>query len=111
MYFTVFSILEDEISRHLKVAALKSLNEEIKKTILEAIMKNEVLRFQWTLMTANADASIGMELLHQISELYVTLCGFAFHDFFRTLQTMQQKPIQKSKSQCKKVTNTEDHCD
>ena len=36
-------------------------------------------------MTANADASIGMELLHQISELYVTLHGFAFSSFFLEL--------------------------
>ena len=32
-------------------------------------------------MTANADASIGMDLLHQISELYVTVGGFAFTSF------------------------------
>ena len=32
-------------------------------------------------MTANADSSIGMELLHQISELYVTVRGFAFASF------------------------------
>ena len=41
-------------------------------------MKNEDLMFQWTLMTANADESIGMEFLLQISELYLTVCGFAF---------------------------------
>ena len=73
-----FPTLEDEIR---KVAALKSLNEETKNTILEGIMKNEDLRFQWTLMAANADASIGMEHLHQISELYVTLRGFTFASF------------------------------
>ena len=32
-------------------------------------------------MIANADASIGMELLHQINELYVTLHGFAIASF------------------------------
>ena len=53
--YTLFSILEDKIRRHLKVAALKSLNEETKKTLLEAIMKNEYLWYQWTLITANAD--------------------------------------------------------
>ena len=29
-------------------------------------------------MTANADYSIGMVVLHQISELYLTVCGFLF---------------------------------
>ena len=32
-------------------------------------------------MIANADASIVMELLHQINELYVALRGFAFASF------------------------------
>ena len=72
--YTVFSILEDEIRRHLKVAALKSLNKETEKTTLESIMKNEVLKFQWTFMTANVDDSIGKEVLHHISELYLTVC-------------------------------------
>ena len=109
--FTLFSILEDKIRRHLKLV-LKSLNEEIKKIILQAIMKNEDLWFQWTLITANADAFIGMELLHHISELYLTLRGFAFASFcFELYKQCSKKPFKKSKSLCKKVTNTEDHCD
>ena len=111
--YTVISILEDEIRRHLKFAALKSPNEKQRGlTIFESIMKNEDLKFQRTLITANSDDSIGIEVLHQISELYLTVCGFAFaSNYLELYKHCSQKPIQKFISQCKKVTNTEDHCD
>ena len=110
--YTAFSILEDEIRRYLKVTALKSLNKETKKTILEAIMKNMDLMFQWTLLTANADDSIGMKVFHQISELDLTVHGFAFASSCLELYKQCSKtPIQKSKSLRKKVTTMKDHCD
>ena len=57
----------------------KSPNEKQRGlTIFESIMKNEDLKFQRTLITANSDDSIGIEVLHQISELYLTVCSFAF---------------------------------
>ena len=77
----VFTLLEETIGRHLKVSALNRPQWSYKKDqILEAIspMHNEELLFQWTIMTANADDSVGMEVLRQISELYFTVRGFAF---------------------------------
>ena len=65
--------------RHLIVSAFKDLNETAKKTIHEAIMENEELPFHWTLMMTNADDSVGMEVLRQISELYLIVRGFAFN--------------------------------
>ena len=68
--YTVFTILEEEIRRHLKVSALNDLNEVTKKTILEATLKNEELLFRWTLITASADDSEQTMRLHLKLAIY-----------------------------------------
>lgn len=58
--------------------ALKKLDETTKKTILDEVQKNEDLLFQWTMVSADADDSVGTEILNRISTLYLTVRGFAF---------------------------------
>lgn len=103
--YTVFSILEEEIRKHLKVSALKDLNETTKKKILEAVLKNDELLFEWTLITTDADDSVGMEVLQRICELYLTVRGFALEMY----KQRSKKQVQKSKALRKKVaTGKED---
>lgn len=102
--YTVFLILEAEIRCHLKVAALKQLNDTTRTTILEAVMANEELLFQWALVSANADDSIGIDVLKRISGLYLTVRGFAFAaSCLEMYKQRNKKQIQKSKALRKEV--------
>lgn len=102
--YLIFSIFEEEIRKHLKVSALKSLNDTIKKKIVDAILANEELLFQWTLLSANADDAVGMDILKRICELYLTVRGFAFSSSCMELyKDHNKKSLQKSKAIRKKI--------
>ena len=103
----VFYIMEEEIRKHLKVSSLKELTDTTKRNILDAVMKNEELLFQWTLVTANADDEVGTEVLKRISELYLTVRGFAFaSSCMEMYKQRNKKQLQKSKALRKKVATS-----
>lgn len=62
--------------RHLKVSALKELNDTTKGRIIdsEALLKNDELLFQWTTEQQQMLMTVGMEVLWRIVELFVDLC-------------------------------------
>lgn len=67
-------------------------------------MQNEELLFQWTLVTANADDAVGTDILKRISELYLTVRGFAFaNSCMEMYKQRSKKKVQKSKALRKKV--------
>lgn len=102
--YAVFIILEDVIRHHLRVKAIKKLDERTKKTVMDAILSNEDLLFQWALVSANADDSIGMDLLKEMSTLYLTVRGFAFATSCLELYKQRHKrQVQKSKALRRKV--------
>lgn len=96
--------------KYEEVSALKDLNETTKKKILEAVLKNDELLFEWTLITTDADDSVGMEVLQRICELYLTVRGFAFaNSCLEMYKQRSKKQVQKSKALRKKVaTGKED---
>lgn len=95
----LFLIIEDEIRFHLKVTSLTKLDESTRKTILDSTLKNEDLLFQWTLISTNAEDSIGSDLLRRICTLYLTVRGFAFASSCLELYKQRhKKQVQKSKA-------------
>ena len=67
-------------------------------------MKNEELLFQWTLVTANFDNKVGKEILRKLSELYLTVRGFAFaNSCMEMYKQRSKKQLQKPKALCNKV--------
>ena len=102
--YMIFCIIEDEIRQHLKVSALKVMDTTTKQAILGELRKNEDLAFQWTLITADADDSVGKEVLDRIMELYLTIRGFAFaSSCLEMYKQRHKKEIQKSKALRKKL--------
>ncbi len=57
--------------------ALGEINESTKKTILDALRSNEDLLSLWGMLTAHYGNDVPIEVLKQISKLYVTVRGFS----------------------------------
>ena len=109
--YLIFYIMEEEIRHHFKVKSISKLNEETKRSILDAMLANEDLLFQWSLMieAAEADDSTGMAVLNRIATLYLTVRGFAFASTCMELYKQRhKKQIQKSKALRKKVQTPDD---
>lgn len=56
----------------------KNLHEGAKKELMDKIMSNEDLLFQWSMLACRVDDSTGMKVLDMVIQLYVNICGFAF---------------------------------
>lgn len=89
--YSIFFLMEEEIRNHLKVSKAKALNKETKKKLLDAILTNEDLLFQWSLISARVDDDVGSAVLQKIVELYVTIRGFFCFLLPRTLQAATQE--------------------
>lgn len=76
--YTIFYLIEEETRRHFTVTGAKKLCEGSKEILLNAIMKNEDLLFQWCLLASRIDERDGIYVLKRMVELYVTIRGFAF---------------------------------
>ena len=75
-----------------------------KQRILDEIMKNEKLLFQWTLLTADADDSVGREVLKRILNFILQFEGLPLYKFcLEMYKQHHRKGIQKSKALHKKI--------
>lgn len=104
--YAVFYVIEDIIRHHLRVSNLKQMNDTNRKTILEAIVKNEELLFQWALISASSDDKVGMSVLQRLCDRYLTVRGFAFASTCLELYKQRSKQqVQKSKALRKKLAS------
>ena len=102
--YTIFYLMEEEIRKHLIAKCAKNYNEGMKKMILDAVLGNEELLFQWSMLSSSLDAEIGTTILCKMVELYVNIRGFAFASSCLELYKQQhKKKTQKSKALRRKL--------
>ena len=102
--YMTFLTLEIEIRHYFNIYSLTELNNTMKRRILESTSKNEDLLFQWTIVSADADDSISTEVLRRISELYLTVRGFAFaKTVLEMYKQCNKKQVHKSRAQRKEL--------
>ena len=70
--------MEEEIRSSLIASAAKSLDAETKKRLLDAVLKNEDLLFEWSIRTSAVGDDMGSIVIRKLAELYITIRGFAF---------------------------------
>ena len=102
--YSILYLMEEVIRKYLTASSAKTLDAETKATILNAIITNEDILFQWGLLSAIIDESVSSVVLKQIAELYVTVRGFAFASSCLELYKQKhKKKTQKSKALRKKL--------
>lgn len=71
---------------------------------MDAVLANEELLFQWTIVSADVDDDIASEVLKRLGKLYLTVRGFAFASSCLEMYKMRHKQqLQKSKGLRRKV--------
>ena len=102
--YTIFYLMEEEIRKHLIAKCTKNYNDGMKKMILDAVLGNEELLFQWSMLSSSLDDEIGTTILRKMVELYVNIRGFAFASSCLELYKQQhKKKTQKSKALRRKL--------
>ena len=97
--YTLFATLEEEVRRYLSLATTSKQIEGSTKKLIDGILQNEDLLFQWDILAAEMDNDVTSAVLQQIVELYVTIRGFAFATSCLELyKQANKKTLQKKKA-------------
>ncbi len=95
--YMLFAIMEEQIRRYFTTRAITQLRGDTKDQIHSALMNDDDILFQWSLLTAMVDDSVASKLLSKITQLYISVRGFAFVkscvEMYKqnTKQTLQRK--------------------
>lgn len=104
--YAVFTIMEEHIRQYLSTASSKP--EGTKQLLINELLKNDDLLFEWLFCSNQMNNETGMLLLKYIVELYVTVRGFAFASSCLELYKQSQKTtVTKQKALRKKLTHSE----
>lgn len=104
--FTVFAIMEEHIRQHLSTFGSKP--EGTKQLLIDGLLQNDDLLFEWHFCTSQVDSETGMLLLKHLIKLYVTVRGFAFASSCLELYKQSQKTtLSKQKALRKKLSEIE----
>ena len=96
--YSLFYIIEEEIRQHLTLSSASKQQEGSKEKLIDAVMGNEELLFQWCMFSACERDDLAMSVLRMIVELYVTVRGFAFAtSCLEMYKQANKKTSQKSK--------------
>ena len=102
--YLIFYLMEEEIRKLLIADNAKTLNADTKMRLIDAVLSNEDLLFQWSLLTATLGDEVGNIILKKLADLYITIRGFAFASSCLELYKQQHKKrTQKSKALRKKL--------
>ena len=76
--YSIFLIMEEVIRQHLTLSGISAQTENSRKSILDTILNNEDLMFDWDIIAAEMKEEVSTAVLNKLIELYVTVRGFAF---------------------------------
>ena len=108
--YAVFTIMEEHI-RYYYSTTHDEL-ESSKQLLVDELLKNDDLLFEWLFCSSQMDNETGMLLLKYIVELYVTVRGFAFASSCVELYKQAQKTtFAKKKALRKTLSDTTDITD
>jgi len=65
--------MEEEVRKQLQEDSAKTLSTDTKKTLLDAVLRNDDLQFIWSSLSSTIDEHIGEIVLRKIVELYITV--------------------------------------
>jgi hypothetical protein len=106
--YTVFYHMEEEIRSHLQVKLLDHMDDKTRENIAEAMLANEDILFQWSLLSTAIDDISGKVILQMLAKLYLTVRGFAFAaSCLEMYKQRHKRKTQKSKGLRKKLIATE----
>ena len=105
--YSVFVMLEKLIRPILRKELADKIDKSTNKGIIDKILSDEGLLFQWCFVVGIVvDIELSEVLLIQIAELYLTVRGNAFASSCLELYKQASKqPLQKKKGLCTKLAS------
>ena len=94
--YDIFLIMEEEIRRRYTLGSNKQWSTSL---CSEAILRNDDLRFEWSIVAAEVEHDPSELLLQKVVDLYVTIRGFAFAtSCLEMYKQTQHKTMKKTRS-------------
>lgn len=104
--YQLFVIMEEQLRQKLTTAHEEHLSTSKKTELVDDLLKNEDLLFQWCFCATDLAQDTAMVLLKQMVELYVTVRGFAFASSCLELYKQASKKQLSKKKALRSELNT-----
>ena len=76
MTYELFYAIETEVRQHLRVSEAKRVKD--KQGLLQAVLNNPNVLFQWCLLSSDHQDDVIHELLKIMADLYIIIRGYSF---------------------------------
>ena len=102
--YTLFYLIEEHVRKHLTIDKLHKQESDSKEIIIDTVLKNEDISFQWSMLASTLDHNVSKTLLDMVINEYITLRGFAFGaSCLELYKQKSKKTLQKKKGIRKKL--------
>ena len=96
MTYELFYAIETEVRQHLRVSEAKRVKD--KQGLLQAVLNNADVLFQWCLLSSDHQDDVIHELLKIMADLYITIRGYSFAtSCIEIYKQSMHKGLQRSK--------------
>ena len=96
--FYLFNAMEEEVREHFRLSRVHQMSEGYKDRVISAIIENEEVQFQWSVLTSDIPTKEADDVLLMMTKLWTTIRGFSFaSDWLEFYKQNKQLSIQKSK--------------
>ena len=91
--YLAFSYMEDAVQRHLTISNMKVISEVNLKQLVDVVIADEEVQFQWCIVSTDMSEEVALELLRRIVSMWVTLRGHSFFKCYMGMHKQQEKKI------------------
>ena len=84
----LFCAMEEEVREHLQEWDMK---EGFREQVVTAVKKNDEVLFPWCMLTADIDKEHAQTVLDMLTDLWMTIRGFAFASSFLEMYKREKK--------------------
>ena len=88
---------------------MKSIADGKKIQLIEKVLKNKEVDFQWCMVSADMSEEVAAELLRRLLTMWITIRGYSFCKCYMELYKQQQKITGRSKGLHKELFTSKVH--
>ena len=91
--YLTFSYMEAAVQRHLTISNMKVISEVNLKQLVDVVIADEEVQFQWCIVSTDMSEEVASELLRRIVSMWVTIRGHSFSKCYMEMYKQQEKKI------------------
>ena len=91
--YMVFTYIEAVVQRNLTLSNVKTITDGKQKELLDKVLTDEEVQFQWCMVSTDMSEEVGAELSRRLAIMRITIRGYSFSKCYVEMYKQRQKKI------------------